>query len=69
MLQCIVELAKRGVYLSVMIKKRRYWPRYVKAYNAIKHFEDKEEIGVYDALPRQLNVIPFHLVYMKEETM
>jgi hypothetical protein len=28
-LQCLVELKKIGVFASAVIKKRRYWPKYV----------------------------------------
>ena len=57
---------KRGVYSSAVIKKRRYWPRHVKGNDVIQHFDNKK-IGSYDALPGQLDGVPFHLVCMKEE--
>ena len=66
MLQGIVELQKKGLYSSAVIKKRRYWPAGVKGDDVINHFEDKE-IGSYDALPGELDGVPFHLVCMKEE--
>ena len=52
--------------MSVVIKKRRYWPAGVKGNKIIKYFEDKE-IGLYDALPGQLDDVPFHIVYKKRE--
>ena len=69
MLTTLMELQKRGVYASAMIKKRCYWPKYIKGNGNIKkHFEDKA-IGDYDALPGTLLLgVPFHIFYMKEDT-
>ena len=69
MLITLMELQKRGVYASAVIKKRRYWPKYIKGKDNIKeHFEDKA-IGNYDALPGTLLLgVPFHIFYMKEDT-
>ena len=37
----IIELRKKGVFASALIKKQRYWPKYIKG-DAIKaHFENK----------------------------
>ena len=43
-LQAIIELKKKGVYASVMIKKRRYCPNYV-AGDSIKGYMAMKEIG------------------------
>ena len=65
-LQGIVELQKKGLYSSAVIKKRRYWPAGVKGDDVINHFKDKE-IGSYDALPGELDSVPFNLVCIKEK--
>jgi hypothetical protein len=64
-LQALVELKKRGVFASAVIKKRRYWPKHIKGDEIKKHFEDKE-IGEADALPGILDNVPFHVYAMKE---
>ena len=41
-LKGIVELKKRGVYVSALIKKRRYWPKYIKGDDIKSHFDGKD---------------------------
>ena len=43
-LQALVELKKLGVYAAAVIKKRRYWPKYVKG-NEMESFMANKEIG------------------------
>jgi hypothetical protein len=62
----IVELKKRGVFSAALIKKRRYWPKYVEGDKIKEHFQDKE-IGAVDALRGELDEVPFHIFGMKEE--
>ena len=64
-LQGLIELAKKGVYASSVIKKRRYWPKYVDGESIKKHFEDKP-LGSYDELPGRLDNVPFHIFAMKD---
>ena len=47
-LKAIVELQKKGVYASAVVKKRRYWPKYVDGDAIRKHFEDKD-VGTSEA--------------------
>ena len=61
----IIELKKRGVFASALIKKRRYWPKYVASDKIDKHVEDKE-IGHADSLPGNMHDVPFHIFRMKE---
>ena len=64
-LKGIVELKKVGVYASALIKKRRYWPKYVDG-NAINaHFATKD-VGDVDAWPGELDGVSYHLFCMKE---
>jgi len=61
----LVELKKKGVFASALIKKRRYWPKYIDG-DAIKtHFEEAE-VGSADALRGSLDNIDFHVFAMKE---
>jgi Transposase IS4 len=64
-LQALVELKKRGVYAAALIKKRRYWPKWIPGDDIINYFVNKE-VGAVDALPGKLNNIPFHVFAMKE---
>lgn len=65
-LQGLIELKKRGVYAAALIKKRRYWPKYIDGARIKAHFDDKE-IGDVDALKGTLDEVPFHVFGMKEE--
>ena len=64
-LKGIIELRKKGVFASALIKKRQYWPKYIKG-DAIKaHFENKN-VGDADSWAGTLDNIPFHVYAMKE---
>ena len=63
--QQIIELKKKGVFAAALIKKRRYWPKYIPGDAIITHFGDKE-IGASDALQGELDNVRFHIVGMKE---
>ena len=66
-LKGIVELKKRGVYASALIKKRKYWPKYIKG-DAIKqqHFDDKD-VGDCDSWKGNMDKVPFHVEYAMKE--
>ena len=64
-LKGIVELQKNGVYASALIKKRRYWPKYICGEDIKSHFADKE-VGATDAWAGKLDGVPFHIYAMKE---
>ena len=64
-LRAIIELKKRGVFASALIKKRRYWPKHVDGDAINMHFENKE-IGAADSLSGKMDDIPFHIFGMKE---
>jgi len=63
-LKGIVELRKKGVFASVLIKKRRHWPKFIPGDDFIAHFEDKE-FGEADAIKETLDNVPFHVFCMK----
>ena len=48
-----------------LIKKCRYWPKYIPGNNIVSHFAEKG-IGDSDALQRMLDNVKFHVVAMKE---
>ena len=64
-LKGIVELRKKGVFASALIKKRRYWPKFIPGDDFIAHFEVKE-VGEADAIKGTLDNVPFHVFCMKE---
>lgn len=64
-LKAIIELAKKGVYASALIKKRRFWPRYIDGEAIKEHFCDAEP-GFTDRLPGLWQSIPFDIFAMKE---
>ena len=64
-LKGIIELRKKGLYAGALIKKRRYWPKYIKGDEIKKHFDNKP-IGTADAWKGELEGVPFHVFAMKE---
>ena len=64
-LRALIELKKRGVFASALIKKRKYWPAFIKGDDINKHFEGKE-IGHTDSLPGTMDGVPFHVFGLKE---
>ena len=59
-LRAIIELKKRGVYVSALIKKRKCWPKYIDGGSIDAHFEGKE-IDNKDSLPGKMHNVPFHI--------
>ena len=64
-LKGIVELQKKGVFASALIKKRRYWPTFIKGDDVKAHFSDCE-VGAVGAWTGNLDGIKFHVSCMKE---
>ena len=58
-LKGIIELRKKGVFASALIKKRRYWPKYIKG-------DDIKDVGDANSWAGTLDNIPFHVYAMKE---
>ena len=65
MLKGLIELRKRGVFASALIKKRWYWPRYVDG-NVINAHMAGKPLGAVDALPGQMDNVPFNIFVMKD---
>ena len=64
-LKAIIELRKKGVFASALIKKRRYWPKYIHGEEIKEHFAGKE-IGTTDSWAGKMDDVPFHVFSMKE---
>ena len=64
-LKGIVELKKRGVYASALIKKRKYWPKYIKG-DVIKQHFDEKAVGDCDSWKGNMDEVPFHVYAMTE---
>jgi hypothetical protein len=65
-LQGLIELWKVGIFASAVIKKRRYWPKYVPGDDMDRHMEGKP-IGSTDSLHGTLDGIPYDLFIMKDK--
>ena len=64
-LKGIIELRKKGVFASALIRKWCYWPKYIKVDDIKAHFDNKN-VGDADSWPGTLDNIPFHVYAMKE---
>jgi hypothetical protein len=64
-LEALIELRKKGVFSTALIKKRHYWPKYIDGDKIDLHFADKE-VGTVDALKGQLNGVDFYVYGMRE---
>lgn len=64
-LKGIIELLKNGVFASALIKKRRYWPRYVDG-DAIDARMANKAVGECDALHGTIDGTGYALFAMKE---
>ena len=64
-LQALVELKKKGLFAAALIKKCRYWPKYVPGDEIIAHFDNKN-VGDVDTIKGTMDGVPFHIHAMKE---
>ena len=64
-LKRIIELCKKGVFASALIKRRHYWPKYIHGEEIREHFAEKE-IGATDSRAGKMDDVPFHVFSMKE---
>ena len=60
----VIALKKMGVFSAALIKKRRYWPRYVKGEEIKAHFEDAP-VGDSKIFPGEINGVKFDLFCLK----
>ena len=64
-LTALIDLMKFGVYASALIKKRRYWPKYIDG-ESINRAMELKEIGESARLPGELSGIKFDVFAHKE---
>ena len=64
-LKGMIELRKKKVFPSALIKKQQYWPKYIKGDDIKANFENKN-MGDADSWAGTLENIPFHVYDMKE---
>ena len=64
-LEGVIELQKRGVFTAALIKKRRYWPKYVPGEKIKAHFIN-QGVGDVDNWHGKLDGVQFHLQCMRE---
>ena len=64
-LKGIIELRKKGVFASALIKKRRYWPRFICG-DEIKDYFSNKQVGDTDSWAGRMDDTPFHVYAMKE---
>ena len=64
-LQGIAQLRKKGVFAAALIKKRKYWPKYIDGDRIKAHFKDKE-VGTVDAMKGSLDGVNVQVHCFKE---
>ena len=62
-LRGIIEIKKRGVYASALIKKRKYWSKHIKGEEIKAHFNGKD-VGDCDSWKGMMEEVPFHVYAM-----
>ena len=63
--QGLVELRKKGVFKSVLIKKRIYWLGNIKGDAIGAHFASKD-VGNVDAVKQVEDGVVYHIFFMKD---
>ena len=61
-LKAMIKLRMKGVFAAAVIKKRRYWPRYIKGDAINEHMEDLE-VGECDCVCGNMESIKYHVFY------
>ena len=64
-LAALVALRNFGVFAAAVIKKRRYWPRYI-AGDAIDERMKTKNVGETDSVRGKLDGVPYNIFSMKE---
>ena len=65
-LRALIELRKVGVLATAIIKKRRYWPRYIFGEEIEKHMEG-ETVGTTDVAAGLLEGVKYNIFALREE--
>ena len=64
-LTALIALQKAGVFAHAVIKKRRFWPKYVPG-DAIEDRMKEKEVGAVDSLKGEIDGVPYNIFCMKE---
>ena len=64
-LAAIIALRKQGVFSSALIKKRRYWPRYIPG-DAMAEHTATQQVGDCDSFRGTLDGVPYDIFTLKE---
>ena len=64
-LMALIALKKVGVFAHAVIKKRRYWPKFVPGDEIEERLKEKE-VGAVDCLKGQIDSVPYNIFTMKE---
>ena len=64
-LKALLALRMYGVYASAVIKKRRYWPAFVKG-DIIEKKMNEKDIGECDAIKGEIHGTKYHLFFLKD---
>eukprot|EP00559_Dactyliosolen_fragilissimus_P002711 CAMPEP_0184872744 /NCGR_PEP_ID=MMETSP0580-20130426/41459_1 /TAXON_ID=1118495 /ORGANISM="Dactyliosolen fragilissimus" /LENGTH=665 /DNA_ID=CAMNT_0027375583 /DNA_START=1012 /DNA_END=3007 /DNA_ORIENTATION=+ len=64
-LKALIALRQKGVFASALIKKRKYWPRYINGDAIATHMASKQ-VGECDSLRGTLDAVPYDVFCMKE---
>ena len=67
-LQAIFKLKKRGLFAAALIKKCRYWPKYVPGDEIIAQFDNKD-VEDDDTIKGTMDGVPFHIHAMLDYIM
>ena len=65
-LQALIALKQVGVFAAAVIKKRRYWPRYVAGDTIDAHMDSTKEIGETNSVHGTLDNVPYNIFSMRE---
>ena len=61
----LVQLRKKGVFASALIKKRKYWPRFIPG-EAIQNHMKNKNVGEVDCMQGTLDNVPCNVFCLKE---
>jgi Transposase IS4 len=64
-LKALIELRQHGVFAAAVVKKRRYWPKYIDGEGIKQHFEDRP-VGSADAVCGTLEGVPFNVTCVND---
>ena len=67
-LKALIELRKRGVFAAAVIKKRRYWPKFIDG-DVIKEKKERDPVGTQSRLPGKIENVDFDIFTFENQIM